>query len=294
MAGRDRAAGGLCPGSLARSGRMPRPPGCRRRPPARDPQSPPPRRPRTTPAPPPGNSRSRLRASGAGNPPFYEVYRRAVLRPAGQRRLPGAGRGLLVRRAIPRQAHVERRDLRHARVHGRPQDAAAALPRPGHESGHRAERGGDGQRPGSLRKEPADRPLLCSGEGTRHRQVRHGPRRGRGRGRSELTRPPEQWLPGQVAAQRLFLQVGAFSDEANASRLKGNLESNGVNNVVIRYDDEVSPALYRVRIGPLTGSAEYDALASRMASLEIANPRLVTESPPTPVGAPSGATRRFP
>jgi rare lipoprotein A len=86
--------------------------------------------------------------------------------------------------------------------------------------------------------------------------------------------------PGQVAARRLYLQVGAFGDEANASRLKGNLESNGVNNVVIRYDDEVSPALYRVRIGPLDGPTEYDDLATRMASLEIANPQLVMESPP--------------
>jgi len=82
-------------------------------------------------------------------------------------------------------------------------------------------------------------------------------------------------------AQRIFMQVGAFSDEANAARLKGSLESNGVNNVVIRYDDDVRPGLYRVRIGPIEGSAEYDALASRLAALSIANPRLVTESPAT-------------
>ncbi|MDH5254362.1 MAG: septal ring lytic transglycosylase RlpA family protein [Gammaproteobacteria bacterium] len=82
-----------------------------------------------------------------------------------------------------------------------------------------------------------------------------------------------------AGAQRLFMQVGAFSDEANAARLKGSLESNGVNNVIIRYDDEVRPGLYRVRIGPIKGSAEYDALASRLAALSIANPRLVTESP---------------
>ncbi|MBL8201090.1 MAG: septal ring lytic transglycosylase RlpA family protein [Chromatiales bacterium] len=80
-------------------------------------------------------------------------------------------------------------------------------------------------------------------------------------------------------AQSIFLQVGAFSDEANAARFKVNLESNGVNNVVIRYDDDVRPALYRVRIGPIAGPVEYDALASRLAALSIANPRLVTESP---------------
>lgn len=83
----------------------------------------------------------------------------------------------------------------------------------------------------------------------------------------------------RAKAERIFMQVGAFSDEVNAARLKGSLESNGVNNVVIRYDDDVRPALYRVRIGPIEGSAEYDALASRLAALSIANPRLVTESP---------------
>lgn len=88
---------------------------------------------------------------------------------------------------------------------------------------------------------------------------------------------PDAALPAK--AQRLFMQVGAFSDEANAARLKGSLESNGVDNVVIRYDDEVRPGLYRVRIGPIEGAAAYDALASRLAALSIANPRLVTEFP---------------
>ncbi len=91
--------------------------------------------------------------------------------------------------------------------------------------------------------------------------------------------------PPLVPVQRLFMQVGAFSDEANAARLKTSLESNGVNKVVIRYDDAVSPALYRVRVGPIEGSVEYDALASRVASLSIANPQLVTESP-APRGSP--------
>ncbi len=84
--------------------------------------------------------------------------------------------------------------------------------------------------------------------------------------------------PNLAPIQLLFMQVGAFGDEDNAARLKAQLESGSVNNVAIRYDDRVSPALYRVRIGPISGPAEYDALASRVASLGIANPRLVTES----------------
>lgn len=105
-----------------------------------------------------------------------------------------------------------------------------------------------------------------------------------GTGRVEVEAVPTRRVLTAAAdtparAQRMFMQVGAFSDEANAARLKGSLESNGVNKVVIRYDDDVRPALYRVRIGPIEGSAEYDALASRLASLSIANPSLVTESP---------------
>lgn len=87
-------------------------------------------------------------------------------------------------------------------------------------------------------------------------------------------------------AQRLFMQVGAFSSEANAAQLKSRLEVNGVNDVVIRYDDAVNPALYRVRIGPIAGATEYDALASRVASLGIANPKLVTESLARPGSSP--------
>lgn len=81
-----------------------------------------------------------------------------------------------------------------------------------------------------------------------------------------------------------YLQVGAFRDEANALRLKQDLESKDVGNVVIRYDEAVRPGVYRVRVGPIQGTAEYDALASRLAALSIANPRLVTESRARPAG----------
>ena len=88
--------------------------------------------------------------------------------------------------------------------------------------------------------------------------------------------------PTLVPVQRLFMQVGAFGEASNADRLKSRLESNGVNGVVIRYDNDSTTPLYRVRIGPIEGSGEYDALASRVASLSIANPELVTESPVQP------------
>ena len=78
---------------------------------------------------------------------------------------------------------------------------------------------------------------------------------------------------------QLYLQVGAYSDQANATRMKARLEADGISGVVVRRDDTVRPTLYHVRIGPLVGAEEYDLLAARMGSLQIENPRLVMESP---------------
>lgn len=89
----------------------------------------------------------------------------------------------------------------------------------------------------------------------------------------------ENIAPTLVPAQNLYMQVGAFGNLVNAERLKTHLESNGVSKVVIRYDSSASKILYRVRIGPLSGSDEYDALATRIAPLHSGNPSLVTESP---------------
>lgn len=93
--------------------------------------------------------------------------------------------------------------------------------------------------------------------------------------------------PTLVPAQQLYMQVGAFGNRDNAERLKTHLESNGVSKVVIRYDASASKALYRVRIGPLSGAEEYDALAARIAPLHSGRLSLVTESP-TAGGSSSG------
>jgi cell division septation protein DedD len=90
--------------------------------------------------------------------------------------------------------------------------------------------------------------------------------------------------PTVIPVGRIYMQVGAFGDRANAEQLKQRLESNGVTNVVIRYDSVSVPALYRVRIGPISGSGEYDALASRVTSLRISDPQIVTETPPASDG----------
>jgi rare lipoprotein A len=77
-------------------------------------------------------------------------------------------------------------------------------------------------------------------------------------------------------AVTLFLQIGAFGEQANAMQLKRQLENNGFANVLIHHDAGSQPPLYRVRLGPIEDVAEYDTLVARMAALEIRDTHLVT------------------
>jgi rare lipoprotein A len=94
--------------------------------------------------------------------------------------------------------------------------------------------------------------------------------------------PPGMVVPPQPPPALLFMQVGAYRERSNAELLQAKLASNGVANAVIRYDDAAGAALYRVRIGPLAGSVEYDALAARLRPLRLPAPQLVTEPAPAP------------
>ncbi|MDJ0926826.1 MAG: septal ring lytic transglycosylase RlpA family protein [Gammaproteobacteria bacterium] len=77
-------------------------------------------------------------------------------------------------------------------------------------------------------------------------------------------------------ARTLYLQVGAFGEQANAYQLKERLEAGGVANVVIHYDGAEQPSLYRVRLGPIVDVDEYDELVARVADLNILDTHLVT------------------
>ena len=72
------------------------------------------------------------------------------------------------------------------------------------------------------------------------------------------------------------MQVGAFGSIENASRRLNALRSGGISGAAIHEDKSVSPPLYRVRIGPIDGVAQYDNIAGQLADLGIPNPILVT------------------
>jgi rare lipoprotein A len=82
----------------------------------------------------------------------------------------------------------------------------------------------------------------------------------------------------QAIAISLFLQVGAFGEQANAQQLLGRLQSSGFENAVIHPDTAGAPPIFRVRLGPIADVAEYDQLIEKMAALEIVETHLVSES----------------
>lgn len=75
----------------------------------------------------------------------------------------------------------------------------------------------------------------------------------------------------------LYLQVGAFGDPQNADRRLRLLQQGGIGSAFVAADYSASPALYRVRIGPIETVEQYDALAARLVELGIEDTHLVSD-----------------
>lgn len=76
----------------------------------------------------------------------------------------------------------------------------------------------------------------------------------------------------------MYVQVGAFGQRQNAEQLQRTLRQQGFDEVVIRYDARAPEPLYRVRIGPVSSAAQFDAVAARVYRLKLGEPRLVVET----------------
>ena len=101
------------------------------------------------------------------------------------------------------------------------------------------------------------------------------------------TQPVQKPAVPEADSTVLYLQIGAFGEQRNARQLQQQLESNGISNVLIHHDVESDPALYRVRLGPIQGVDEYDALVAKMAAFQISDTHLVTK-PSANISEPSG------
>ncbi len=73
----------------------------------------------------------------------------------------------------------------------------------------------------------------------------------------------------------IFVQVGAFGDRANAERRRAALLSGGIGGAFIFADEAATPPMYRVRIGPIRGVDDYDALVLKLEALGMSDPYLV-------------------
>jgi rare lipoprotein A len=74
----------------------------------------------------------------------------------------------------------------------------------------------------------------------------------------------------------LYVQAGAFAVPANATSLQQRLQQAGMTNVLV-LPPLPGHHLYRVRVGPVAGVADFDALAARLATLGVPDARLALD-----------------
>jgi rare lipoprotein A len=94
---------------------------------------------------------------------------------------------------------------------------------------------------------------------------------------SRTTATAQPAAPARNAASSIFIQVGAFGSIENASRRFSTIKSGGITGAAIHEDKNSNPPIYRVRIGPIDGVAQYDQITAQLAGLGILDPILVTQ-----------------
>lgn len=82
---------------------------------------------------------------------------------------------------------------------------------------------------------------------------------------------------GDQLFRQAYVQVGAFSEQRNATRMLQRLQSNGLENSFVETRREGSARLHRVRIGPLDGAREYDRISAALSAIGIDDGRLVMD-----------------
>lgn len=80
--------------------------------------------------------------------------------------------------------------------------------------------------------------------------------------------------------ERMFVQIGAFSQPENAERLVARLRASGFANPTVVSEPDNRRTLHRVRLGPITGAAEFDQLNARLRSIGVSGSQLVVDRGP--------------
>jgi rare lipoprotein A len=75
----------------------------------------------------------------------------------------------------------------------------------------------------------------------------------------------------------LYVQAGAFSSEANATKLLTQLRAQGLEPGFVREDTVNGQTFFRVRLGPVANVRAFDALLARLKALGVADARLALD-----------------
>ena len=89
--------------------------------------------------------------------------------------------------------------------------------------------------------------------------------------------PAPKIVTAEAASARIYLQLGAFGDRANAERVASAAKRGGIGQVDIQSAGVNGHTVHRVRVGPLADVAAADALTPRIESLGFGAPRVAIE-----------------
>lgn len=76
----------------------------------------------------------------------------------------------------------------------------------------------------------------------------------------------------------MYVQVGAFADRNNASKLAERLRDEGFGNSFVLTSGEGRDRLHRVRIGPIDDAREFDRIRLDLRAAGVSEPRLVEDN----------------
>ena len=89
--------------------------------------------------------------------------------------------------------------------------------------------------------------------------------------------PLPKTVTAEAASARIYLQLGAFGDRANADRVASAARKGGIDQVDVEAADVNGRTVHRVRVGPLADVAAADALSPRIERLGFGVPRVAIE-----------------
>ncbi|MGB0135090.1 septal ring lytic transglycosylase RlpA family protein [Dokdonella sp.] len=89
--------------------------------------------------------------------------------------------------------------------------------------------------------------------------------------------PPSSAVTASHEDARIFLQLGAFSDRANAEQVVQKVERAGIGKVRIVTTRIENREMYRVRLGPIASVAQADAMVERIEAMGLGTPRVAID-----------------